>query len=231
MGEFRAARLAGALFELVQLELCKLSWAGNREAIFSWVGSASSERHWTDLLRPWQVNQVRMVNQQEIYVQGCFRNSIKSKITFSHRGKDPKEFPIDRQTQNSSIGCPIALWIDLRGIALSSDWLSALWDNATLKPRPPRSHAFWVKTFLNWSFSRFGVGQKVGMGEALIVPTGVSDALAHSRYLKWPIYKDYMMSNHTFICCRNQCSCTLLIFINLFCHRIIEACKKYAKSA
>ena len=109
MGEFRAARLAGALFELVQLELCKLSWAGNLEAIFSWVGSASSGRHWTDLKRPWQVNQVRMVNQQEVYVQGCFRNSIKSKITFSHRGKDPKEFPINRETQNFSISCPIAM--------------------------------------------------------------------------------------------------------------------------
>ena len=96
-----------------------------------------------------------------------FVTQIKSKTTFSHRGKDPKEFPLNRQTQNSSIGCPIALWIDPRGIALSSDWLSALWDNATLKPRPPRSHVFRVKTFLNWSFSRFGVEQKIGMGGSI----------------------------------------------------------------
>ena len=96
-----------------------------------------------------------------------FVTQIKSKTTFSHRGKDPKEFPLNRQTQNSSIGYPIALWIDPRGIALSSDWLSALWDNATLKPRPPRSHVFRVKTYLNWSFSRFGVGQKVGMGGSI----------------------------------------------------------------
>ena len=90
MGEFRAARLAGALFELVQLELCKLSWAGNREAIFSWVGSASSGRHWTDLKRPWQVNQVRMVNQQEVYVQGCFCNSNQIKDNIFTQRKRPK---------------------------------------------------------------------------------------------------------------------------------------------
>ena len=90
MGEFRAAWLAGALFELVQLELCKLSWAGNMEAIFSWIGSASSGRHWTDLKRPWQVNQVRMVNQQEVYVQGCFRNSNQIKDNIFTQRKRPK---------------------------------------------------------------------------------------------------------------------------------------------